>query len=267
MSQFEMNYAQLIKHALHTKARKTRNAATQSFFGAHLTVDELKLDAFPVLLHRKMFYKGVLGELAAFLQGPTNVKDFSDYGCNYWKAWGDENGDLCLDYGNLWRDFEGVDQLQTVVGSLKADPYGRRHIISGWHPGHLPDLSLPCCHMLYQWYVTDSGQLDMMWYQRSVDLMVGLPSDIILAAMFNILMAQTVGLKPGRLNFFLGDCHVYESHFDQAVQYTDRVSRPTCHRLPSYTLDAGATVFNFKPEMLQLSDFTSDEAIKLKLEV
>jgi len=262
----DRRFSELVVNAMAQPCRETRNAITHSYFGHYLIVDNLRAGFFPLLLGRQIFYKGVVGEMAAFLKGPKSLKDFKAQGCNYWEKWADEKGQLNVDYGNAWIDFNGVNQLKAIVESLREDPTGRRHLISGWVPDHLEDLSLPCCHYSYQWYVNGNGELEMIWNQRSVDIMIGLPSDIILAAIWNILMAQTVGLKPGRLHFMLGDCHVYDSHMKNASLYLDQVANINTQVRPRWKLDPKATVFNFIPKMLTIQDYTPLDAISFKLE-
>lgn len=263
----DRNFTDLVINATGRPLRATRNANTRSYFGHHLIVNDLAMGHFPALLGRKLYLDGVIGEMAAFLKGPQAVKDFKDQGCNYWDAWGGKKGEVNVDYGNAWLDFGGVNQLQEVVDSLTDDPNGRRHLISGWNPPNIPDLSLPCCHYSYQWYVNDDKELEMIWNQRSVDIMIGLPSDIILAAVWNLLMAQTVGLKPGRLHFMLGDCHIYEAHEEGVVEYLEQAVGAAYMPKPTWTLDPKATVFNFEPKMLVIKNYKPNAPIKFKLEV
>lgn len=259
---YELAYKALVKKILQTGVkREGRNGKTLSIFGESLKVD-LSEDKFPLLTSRKMYYKGVLGELAAMLRGPKHVKDFEKFGCNYWKDWSEADGSLNLDYGNLWFDFDGVNQYENLINTIKTNPTDRRMVITGWHPGHIPDLSLPCCHMLYQWYVADD-KLHMIWYQRSVDTMIGLPSDVIFAAAWNIMIANEVGLIPGTITFMLGDTHIYEEHIKNAKEY---ISRPT-HELPRYILgiDEGVDSRKFIPEALIIANYISMDPIKFEL--
>lgn len=263
----DRRFSDIVRNAVGCPTRQTRNAPTRSYFGHQLVVDSLSAGQFPLLLGRKMHYKGILGEFAAFLKGPKSVDDFKKQGCNYWDEFADEKGKLTVDYGNAWLDFNGINQLESLVDSLKNDPTGRRHLISAWRPDRLAELSLPCCHYAYQWYVTNTGELEMIWIQRSVDIMIGLPSDIVLAAVWNILLAQTVGLKPGRLHFMLGDCHIYESHMEGVFEYLERSSQTLSLPKPTWELDPKATVFNFKPDMLEIFNYAPFPAINFKLEV
>lgn len=262
MFQFEKDYALLIEEILNTGIeRSTRNSVTKSIFGKSLSF-KMNPGEFPLLLGRKMFPRGIIGEMSAFLKGPKNVKDFTDEGCNYWNLWAESDGSLNVDYGNLWSNFNGVNQLKDLVSSLKEDPYGRRHIITGWKPDNLQSLSLPCCHLLYQWYV-NGDELEMIWYQRSVDTMIGLPSDVVLSFVFNVLVANEVNLKPGKITMFLGDTHIYKDHYEKALEYVERVKQSQSLPLPTYKLNDG--LFNFNPDNLIIENYHPLDRINFKL--
>jgi thymidylate synthase len=214
-----------------------------------------------------MFYKGIFGELAAMLRGPTCVVDFEKWGCNYWKDWADEDGSLRVDYGNAWLDYNGVNQLETLINTLKNNPMDRRMLITSWRPDKLDSLSLPCCHHTYQWYVRKGEYLDMKWEQRSADTMIGIPSDIVLAAVWNIMIANEVGLKPGRINMTFGDTHIYEEHWENAQVYIDRVLSGNNPLHPLYMVHCmkGVKTTEFQPDFVKLCGYTPMEAIKFEL--
>ena len=261
-SQYELDYAHLIYEIMRDgDDRDTRNHPTRAVFGKMLEVHELCWGQFPILQGRKMYYKGVFGEMAAFLKGPKTIKDFEDEGCNYWKKWGNKDGTINIDYGNSWLDFNGINQLENVLDSLSQDPNGRRHIISGWRPDNLHTLNLPCCHLLYQWYI-NNGFLEMIWYQRSVDTMIGLPSDVILAATWNILMADYLRLLPGKLVFMLGDTHIYKSHTYAVADYLDAVPLVSNH--PVSYLNEGS-LYDFNKDSISLIDYDPFGSIELEL--
>lgn len=288
---WEYDYTKLIEKILRTgERRETRAGAALSIFGEQLVIDINQ--QFPLLTGRKIFIKPILGELAAMLRGPSNVKDFTDQGCNYWNEFADEQGQLELDYGNAWIDFNGVNQLEELVKTLKTNPHDRRMIISGWRPDRLKSLSLPCCHLLYQWYVRDNKYLDMVWYQRSVDTMIGLPADIILASVWTMLLANECGFEAGRINMMLGDTHIYTNHLDGTMQYLKNMTKDVEERNPIFSLSkfekvenvirlnspyvpAGITaklnkhssVFNFVPNDLTVSNYNVENVIKFKLNV
>lgn len=259
---YELGYARLVQRVLDEGTpRGGRNGVTQAIFGA-----TLELEHYPgqllLLRGRKMFYKGVLGELAAFLKGPKHLDDFTKEGCNYWGQWAREDGSLTLDYGNAWLDFNGVNQLEELIEKLKSNPTDRRLIISGWRPDRLAELSLPCCHLLYQWYVVD-GKLHMIWYQRSVDMMLGLPSDVILAQVWNHLIANEVGLKPGKIIMMLADTHIYIQHKDNAKKYVEAAFKVK-DSYPTYNL-YGMTTKNFDAARVTVEGYIHAEKIDFEL--
>lgn len=218
-TQYEHDYMQLIKKIQRKgKCVESRNGGIQSIFGETFTVDNTDLD-FPLLKGRKLPVQSALGEFAAMIRGPKTLEDFEEFGCGYWKDWSNPDGTIELDYGNAWIDYNGVNQVKEVVESLTLHPHHRRHLIDAWRPDRLKDLNLPCCHFLYQWWVDDYMKLHMIWYQRSVDVMIGLPADVILATVFNNCMAKETGLLPGSITFMLGDCHIYDSHLPNVNRY------------------------------------------------
>jgi thymidylate synthase len=201
------------------------------------------------------------------VRGCEAVLEFRDWGCNYWdanaKAWL-ANKSLSPDqwrvgkiYGGQWRDFNGTDQLRNLVHNLKFDPGSRRHLLTTYNPAELDQACLPPCHLLAQFNV-DRDVLDCIVYMRSVDLCVGLPSDYILYATLLALLAKECGYTAGALTFMLGDTHVYANH---VVEWHRQSSR-SMHPLPTFVLDPSASVLEFKPEDIQLNDYTHHDQIK-----
>jgi len=261
MMRFEDDYMRLIrKIKKEGVVKKTRNGSTQSLFGEQIKVH--MSDGFPLIQGRKMYPAGILGEFAAMIRGPKCVEDFERWGCNYWGLWADKKGKLELDYGNAWL---ADGQLDNVIDKLKNNPNDRRIMITGWNPSRLKKLSLPCCHYAYQWYVRD-GVLDMVWIQRSVDMMIGLPSDFVLGAVWLIGLANQVGLTPGSITFQLGDCHIYEEHNNAADDYLKRFYTMMGLPAPSYalTVPPGMPITQMRPDWFEF-DYVSKDPIKLLL--
>ena len=269
MQQFEKDYAKLIEKILKEgEVRKTRNGETTSIFGNMLTVPMNGDMTFPILQGRKMYTKGVFGELAAILRGPKYIEDFERFGCNYWKMWAKEDGSIDVDYGNAWHADDQIEKLKTA---LKYNNTDRRMIISGWRPDRLDDLDLPCCHLLYQFYVRDGKYLDMMWYQRSVDTMIGLPSDIIFAATWLIAIANEFDYLPGEIKMSLGDCHVYAEHYNKANEYLYGVKQMAELSVmpPTYKWNTpvGTDFCTFIPMDITIKKYISRAKMDLELKV
>ena len=135
---------------------------------------------------------------------------------------------------------------------------------------------LPPCHLIAQFFATQRaegpGYLDVAVYMRSVDLILGLPSDVLLyAGLLRAMCHATHGLyKPGRIHFFLGDTHVYDSHTEQflAEQY------PAPSRdLPRYAWRAPRSVEDlavfdtFDPAWMDPIDYQYSKDLKYDLHV
>ncbi len=265
MQQFELAYAELIsKILLEGVTKETRNGNTISIFGEQLKID-MSDSTFPILQGRKMFTKGIFGEFAALVRKPTCVQDFEEWGCNYWKQWADEDGTLTLDYGNAW--FEG-GQVEHLKHCLAYNPNDRRMIINAWRPDRLAELSLPCCHYCYQFYV-ENNTLHMVWIQRSVDTMIGLPSDIVLAAIWLIMLANEFGMSLGTITMQLGDCHIYEEHVESGacVKYLRNVNSGVLSAAPTFSLKAfkGTPFEQFVPTDIAILNYKSYDKINLEL--
>ena len=264
---FERDYQALVQRILDTgEFREGRKGFTKSIFAERLVVDMTDSDIFPLLMGRKLYPSGVIGEFAALIRGPHHIDDFERFGCNYWKQWAQPNGYINIDYGNLWKNFGGTNQLDELRYKLKHTPMDRRMIVTGWNPANMNLLDLPCCHLLYQWYVREGEYLDMIWYQRSVDAMIGLPSDIILAAVWNAMLANEVGLKPGKITMDLGDTHIYEEHFKQAQEYACKLL-PFENHYPTFKLNCPTStpIEAFTPEMLSIFAYNPGPVMQFEL--
>jgi len=266
MSKFEHDYRRLLATvATHGEHRPSRAGFTVGCFGMMLHIDCLEEGRFPLLTQRKVHTAGVLGELAAFLRGATDLQTFKDFGCNYWDAnaaaWLPNQG-VPIDkqivghiYGAQWRNWASEDgainQVERLVRSLQQDPYGRRHLLTTYNPAELDKGCLPPCHLLTQFNVRTSQRLDCAVTMRSVDLCLGLPSDIILYAALLLILCNETGYRPGKLTFMLGDTHIYRNHLDTLQEHA---ARPML-ALPTYSISPAATVDSFVPSDLTFIDY------------
>ena len=220
---------------------------------------------FPVLSSRKIHMTGILGELAAFLRGATRLADFKAQNCNYWdhnaSQWGPNQGVPKEDwsvgriYGAMWRRWgrTGLDQIQALVDGIKTDRYGRRHLLTTWNPEELGGMCLPPCHLLAQFYV-HGDTLDCIVYMRSVDIALGLPSDLVLYGALLMLVAKEVDMQAGKLTMQFGDAHIYKPHIEALsaqIQRKDPLNGPTAGLSVGATLDtftaADFFLYNYEP--------------------
>tara|TARA_R110000868_G_scaffold5782_1_gene33933 strand:- start:13107 stop:13937 length:831 start_codon:yes stop_codon:yes gene_type:complete len=270
MRNYEKDYIALVQRVIEFGAtRKTRNGYTRQLFGETLKINELMRGEFPLLTGRKMFYRPVLGELAAFLRGATDLQTFKDFGCNYWDAnaaaWPANKGlppsqhEVGQIYGAQWRDWQGLghDQLRVLIRGLLQEPSSRRHLLTTYDPEET-NACLPPCHLLAQFNVTNERTLDCCVYMRSVDLCLGLPSDVVLYAALMILIGNETDLHPGQLTFMFGDTHIYANHADiWKLKYLGAMPHP----MPGFKLHAAAELTDFAPEHLEITNYQHGERI------
>lgn len=139
-------------------------------------------------------------------------------------------GDLGHVYGFQWRHWPipgggERDQLREIIERIKINPFDRSLIVTSWHPGETDrdKVALPPCHMLYQFNVNPNGTIDLRWDQRSTDVFLGLPFNILSYGLLLYMVAQSVGLQPNELILNSGDTHLYNNHITQAREQQSRI--------------------------------------------
>ena len=233
---------------------------TYSLFGRQLRFD---LDSgFPVLTTKKVHLRSVVHELLWFLAGDSNVRYLQDNGVSIWDAWANPGtGDLGPIYGVQWRSWTGadgrtIDQLSDVVDRIRTDPDSRRLVVSAWNVSDLPEMALPPCHVLFQFYVTH-GRLSLQLYQRSADIFLGVPFNIASYALLLMMVARVTGLRPGEFVHTFGDVHLYRNHVEQADAQLQRRPRP----LPSLVLPERNDLFSYRYEDIRVIGYDPHPAI------
>lgn len=245
----EHQYLDLLRELLDAPGRKTRNDDdTRSVFGRQMVFDLAK--GFPLLTTKKLPFQVIAKELLWFLSGSTNVRPLQEQGVTIWNKWADpETGELGPVYGAQWRyrfqrEVEPallfadsdcgytagiisrpVDQIAEVLQSLRSDPYGRRHIVTAWNPADVPEMALPPCHMMFQFYVENDGRLSLRLDQRSADVFLGLPFNIASYSLLLTMFASALDREPGRFIWQGGDVHLYGNHEQAAMQQIIREPR------------------------------------------
>ena len=279
MSTFEQSCLNLARHVIiNGEIHYSRAGVTSRCFGTQLHINCMREDQFPILTTRQMYPRGVFAELASFLTGSTSLSEYAKQGCNYWEdnagAWlpnkylSREKWKVGRIYGPQWRnwegdeDFEGHDQIKVLIEGIKKEPSSRRHLLTSYNPAELHLGCLPPCHLLAQFSVS-SGYLDCMVTMRSVDLCLGLPSDIVLYAALLILICHETGHKPGSIVFSMGDSHVYTNHVSMFAAQETR--EPL--ELPTWQIDADTTFDNFDLNSIRLINYKACAPITYKLNV
>ena len=131
-------------------------------------------EGFPMVTTKKLHFRSIAVELLWFLRGDTNVQYLHDNKVRIWDEWADVNGDLGHIYGYQWRSWPGpdgqsVDQIKAIIKSIQEDPNSRRHVVSAWNVADLPNMNLPPCHILFQFYV--DGNVYLVNCTREVQML------------------------------------------------------------------------------------------------
>jgi thymidylate synthase len=222
-TEYDTKYKELVNHILENGFEQAcRNGSQIVIPHYSFNLNFSKPDSYRLNL-RKMFYKGVKGEWDTLmdLETPlTNVKNFEDNGCNYWKLWGGPNGELNLDYYNMLHP-----QLEDIIEQIKTDPGSRRHLIELWNHEHVMDqvnpLSLTSCWHGMTFSVIN-GKLHLAFSIRSNDVMLGNPADVYLAYMFMEHVANETNLEMGNCQFNISNVHIYSQHREGAIELLTR---------------------------------------------
>lgn len=157
-----------------------------------------------------------------------------------------------------------IDQLKQVIAQIRHNPYSRRHVISLWNPHDLDKMSLPPCHgTVIQFYV-ENDKLSMQMYQRSCDLIIGVPVNIASYSLLLHMVAQVTDLVPGEFIHTLGDAHIYHVHFEQVETQLQRepLELPELYLNPQIT-----TIDNFKMQDIKLRNYKHHGTIKAPMVV
>ncbi len=247
------------------KADRT-GTGTLSVFGHQMRFD--LSEGFPLVTTKKLHLKSIIHELIWFLRGETNTAYLKQHSVSIWDEWADANGDLGPVYGRQWRswatpDGRSIDQIRDAVETIKTNPDSRRIIVTAWNPADIPDMALAPCHCLFQFYVAE-GRLSCQLYQRSADILLGVPFNIASYAALTMMMAQVTGLKPGDFVHTFGDAHLYVNHLEQTEMQLSRKPRP----LPRLELEPLVkSIFDFKYEDFHLTGYDPHPHIKAPVAV
>jgi thymidylate synthase len=328
----EHQYLKLLQDILDNGVEKKdrTGTGTRSVFGRQIR--HKMSDGFPLLTTKKMAWKSIVTELIWFLRGDTNIKYLVDNNCHIWNGdayeaykikygyddidaplsmgefitkiktdseFAEENGELGPIYGAQWRKWDGIDQIQEVINTLKTNPDSRRMLVSAWNVNYLDEMTLPPCHYGFQvytrelseserfnWYGNKIGShmhhdhiiqemnendvpkraISLMWNQRSVDTFLGLPFNIASYGLLLEIIAKAVNMIPDELIGNLGDVHLYSNHIEQAKEQLTRepMKLPKLNELPNY-LCMKDDWECYKPSDFTLENYQSYPTIKAPL--
>jgi len=181
-------------------------------------------------------------------------------------AFAEQWGDLGPVYGAQWvnwpryeaagdglyrRAEQGHNQIADLVEAIRANPGSRRLLFTGWNVAEIAGMALPPCHMTYQFHVS-GGRLSGLLFQRSADLVLGVPFNIFGLALITRMLAQQCDLEPGEIVWQGGDVHLYLNH---AALVDEQLSR-TPGGAPKLRINRRPdSIFDYRIEDFEVTDY------------
>ena len=257
MVSVDKQYIRLIKDVLENGEEiETRNSKVK-----RVDTVLLEFDSTPLVSIRRTAWKQALREWEWFSSGSSNVNDLDITVHHWWQPWADKDGIVKNNYSKQLRRYgeyrfeeykdSGFDQLEAFVEGIKNHPYSRRNILTTWQAEEMYSKDTPitnCHNTITQAFVDSKGLLSITTYQRSVDLICGVPHNWIQMAAFHLWLAASTNRRIGKLKWIGGDIHIYEQHLELAKKMTSidwPIETPTLMYTP--------TAAEFKAEDFSLS--------------
>ena len=94
--------------------------------------------------------------------------------------------------------------------------------------------------------------------------MIGVPSDAVFAAAWNITLANEVGLKPGEVTMIFGDTHIYKEHWQAAKLYLSQLRAREKGSHPKYRLLSEVGKEDFTSSDLEIYDYSPSNKITME---
>ena len=245
-------------------------------------------NGFPMITERNMnpaikpetIWKQAIGEIIGFANGARTLEQLESYGCYWWSPWGTEEkckkrgletGDLGPgSYGAAFHDFPTADggtynQFQNIIEQIKEFPHLRTHFITPWIPqytirgtGKTQKVVVCPCHGWIHIRIIDN-KMTLHMIQRSGDVPIGVPSNMVQYAALTMMLAQATGTIPYEYVHTISDAHIYVDQMEAVDKMLERESRP----FPTMKLNTDKTdFFTFTKDDFELSDYDPHPGIK-----
>lgn len=204
-------------------------------------------EGFALLRGMELNPRAIVAEALWMLSGRTDLYSLAKLGCDYATSraranssnehtWRAQFRSFGSDHGTL----DGCDQLRRVCRMIVEEPNSRRIAMSAWNPNDLQDMTLPPCHLLYQFCVVH-GVVHMHVTQRRVEAIHVAPQGFALLSVIHQLICLVCRRTAGRIHYTCNDFHTYIYDADTAgvMDYARRVAST---ELVNHYLPVGAGV-------------------------
>lgn len=258
-------------------------------------------DGFPAITNKKLYWRGIVGELIWFLRGDNDVKFLNDNKITIWNKdaynWHKKTanpvlseeefyklgcGSVGQNYSVQWRNFNGnTDQIKNMINDMRENIMSSRIKVNAWNPCEVDMTALPPCHSEFQIIGVpledDKFGFELHWNQRSVDTFLGLPFNIASYGLLAKIIEQITGFKALAIEGTLKCVHFYDNQYEAARQLLSRnpdthpnceieISKSWSEQLEKDFHNDIDVIFNaYSISDFKLKGYTSDEEIKVDM--
>ncbi|MBR6097433.1 thymidylate synthase [Candidatus Saccharibacteria bacterium] len=213
-------------------------------------------EEFPAITLRRTAIKSATDEILWIWQKKSN--NIHDLHSHIWDEWADPDGSIGKAYGyqlGIKHQYkEGMmDQVDRVLWDLKNNPFSRRILTSIYNHADLHEMNLYPCAWSMTFNVTqekgsDQLTLNAVLNQRSQDILAANNWNVVQYSILLMMIAQSVGMKPGTLVHMIADAHIYDRHVPIIKELIERKQYP-------------APTVRLNPDIKNFYDFTPDDVI------
>ncbi len=290
---FDSQYLALIKKVLaEGDERITRSGAgTISIHGQMIKHD--MSEGFPLTTLRNVPFRLVSSELEWTLKGMTDKKSLNEYDNHIWDKFCNpkyvqdfkndketydlmqSQNDLGPIYGFQWRNFganyvgcdsdytgQGFDQIKNLVDMLAKNTFSKRLVVTNWNPKDVPEMAVPSCPCMFQ-LIRHGDKLNLSFFQRSADCMVGLPFDFAFHALLLHLFCLQTGLREGSVVGFFNNVEIFSQHIEGAKV----VAKRDANKLGVLETINFKNVFDWKIADTKLLNYKPNEGLKFEVNI
>lgn len=177
----------------------------------------------PLVMERRCAWRLALREMEWFLNGGSNIVSLHPSVTHWWEPWTNKEGEVMHNYGVQFRNALGAsglpfDQINYLINGIKEHPNSRRLCATTWNAADMMDYEtkITNCHGSWIQFYVEDDTLSLSMVQRSCDMMLGVPHNLIQYWAFLIWMAHQTDYKVGSFNWHGVDCHIYSDHIETA---------------------------------------------------
>lgn len=227
-------------------------------------------------------YQGGIAEIVAFINGARTLEELDKFGVPrvFWERW--VTKEKCANFDLPEHDLGGgsygavlaslptpdgkkFNQVEALIKQMQKAPHLRTHYITTWYPPlSMGDKEQGCprkvvvapCHgNSVQFNVfPDLKEMDMVHYQRSADVPVGLPLNLAEWVAFGMMVSYVTGIKLSTYTHVVANPQIYDIQIPQIEELLAREAR----KLPTLKLEPTREIKNvtdFRREDFGLEDY------------